>query len=78
VPLLDLALLHDRGIAGTNLTLVAFGALNAAQVLLLTPYRQDGRGRADAGPAGRQCGQAAPRSAAGLRRRAGSSRAGGR
>jgi EmrB/QacA subfamily drug resistance transporter len=43
-PLLDLALLKDRGIAGANLTLVAYGALNAAQVLLLTLYLQDGRG----------------------------------
>jgi EmrB/QacA subfamily drug resistance transporter len=43
-PLLDLALLHDRGITGANLTIFAFGALNAAQVLLLTLYLQDGRG----------------------------------
>ena len=43
-PLLDLALLKDRGIAGANLTMVAYGALNAAQVLLLTLYLQDGRG----------------------------------
>jgi EmrB/QacA subfamily drug resistance transporter len=42
-PLLDLALLNDRGIIGANLTIFAFGALNAAQVLLLTLYLQDGR-----------------------------------
>jgi EmrB/QacA subfamily drug resistance transporter len=42
-PLLDLALLRDRGITGANLTIFAFGALNAAQVLLLTLYLQDGR-----------------------------------
>jgi EmrB/QacA subfamily drug resistance transporter len=44
VPLLDLALLKDRGITGANLTIFAFGAFNAAQVLLLTLYLQDGRG----------------------------------
>src|SRR5579859_3991588 len=43
-PLLDLALLNDRGITGANLTIFAFGAFNAAQVLLLTLYLQDGRG----------------------------------
>jgi EmrB/QacA subfamily drug resistance transporter len=43
-PLLDLALLKDRGIAGANLTLIAVGAFNAAQVLLTTLYLQDGRG----------------------------------
>ena len=43
-PLLNLALLKDRGIAGANLTLIAFGALNAAQVLLLKLYLQQGRG----------------------------------
>ena len=43
-PMLDLALLKDRGIAGADLTMVAYGALNAAQVLLLTLYLQDGRG----------------------------------
>jgi hypothetical protein len=42
-PLLDLALLKDRGITGANLTIFAFGAFNAAQVLLLTLYLQDGR-----------------------------------
>jgi EmrB/QacA subfamily drug resistance transporter len=43
-PLLDLALLQDRGIAGANLTLIAVGAFNAAQVLLTTLYLQEGRG----------------------------------
>ena len=43
-PLLDLALLKDRGIAGANLTIMAVGAFNAAQVLLVTLYLQDGRG----------------------------------
>ena len=43
-PLLDLALFKDRGIAGANLTLIAVGAFNAAQVLLTTLYLQDGRG----------------------------------
>ena len=43
-PLLDLALLKDRGIAGANLTLIAAGAFNAGQVLLATLYLQDGRG----------------------------------
>jgi EmrB/QacA subfamily drug resistance transporter len=43
-PLLDLALLKDRGIAGANLTLVAVGAFSAAQVLLVTLYLQEGRG----------------------------------
>jgi EmrB/QacA subfamily drug resistance transporter len=43
-PLLDLALLKDRGIAGANLALVAVGAFTAAQVLLTTLYLQDGRG----------------------------------
>ncbi len=43
-PLLDLALFKDRGITGANLTLIAYGALNAAQVLLMTLYLQDGRG----------------------------------
>ncbi len=32
-PLLDLALFKDRGIAGANLALIAFGAFNAGQVL---------------------------------------------
>jgi EmrB/QacA subfamily drug resistance transporter len=43
-PLLDLALLKDRGIAGANLTLIAVGAFSAAQVLLITLYLQEGRG----------------------------------
>jgi EmrB/QacA subfamily drug resistance transporter len=43
-PLLDLALLKDRGIAGANLTLIAVGAFNAGQVLLVTLYLQQGRG----------------------------------
>ncbi len=43
-PLLDLALLKDRGITGANLTLIAVGAFNAAQVLLATLYLQEGRG----------------------------------
>jgi len=43
-PLLDLALLKDRSIAGANLTLIAVGAFNAAQVLLVTLYLQEGRG----------------------------------
>ena len=43
-PLLDLALLKDRGIAGANLTLIAVGAFSAAQVLLVTLYLQEGRG----------------------------------
>ena len=43
-PLLDLALLKDRGIAGANLTLIAVGAFSAGQVLLVTLYLQEGRG----------------------------------
>jgi EmrB/QacA subfamily drug resistance transporter len=43
-PLLDLALLKDRGIAGANLTIMTVGAFNAAQVLLVTLYLQEGRG----------------------------------
>jgi EmrB/QacA subfamily drug resistance transporter len=43
-PLLDLALLKDRGIAGANLTLIAVGAFSAAQVLLVSLYLQEGRG----------------------------------
>jgi EmrB/QacA subfamily drug resistance transporter len=43
-PLLDLALLKDRGIAGANLTLIAVGAFSAAQVMLVTLYLQEGRG----------------------------------
>jgi EmrB/QacA subfamily drug resistance transporter len=43
-PLLDLALFKDRGIAGANLVLIAVGAFNAGQVLLVTLYLQEGRG----------------------------------
>jgi MFS family permease len=43
-PLLDLALLKDRSIAGADLTLIAVGAFLAAQVLLTTLYLQEGRG----------------------------------
>src|SRR5580658_10077279 len=43
-PLLDLALLKDRAIAGANLTLIAVGAFSAGQVLLVTLYLQEGRG----------------------------------
>ncbi len=43
-PLLNLALLKDRGIAGANLTLITVGAYSAAQVLLVTLYLQEGRG----------------------------------
>ena len=43
-PLLDLALLKDRGIAGANLTLIAVGAFSAAQVMLVALYLQEGRG----------------------------------
>jgi EmrB/QacA subfamily drug resistance transporter len=42
-PLLNLALLHDRGILGANVSLIAVGAFNAGQVLLVTLYLQDGR-----------------------------------
>ncbi len=42
-PLLDLALLKDRGIAGANLTLIAVGAFSAGQVLLVALYLQEGR-----------------------------------
>jgi EmrB/QacA subfamily drug resistance transporter len=43
-PLLDLDLFKDRCIAGANLTLIAVGAFNAAQVLLVALYLQEGRG----------------------------------
>jgi len=43
-PLLNLALLKDRGITGANVTVVAIGAFSAAQVLLATLYLQEGRG----------------------------------
>ncbi|MCW2542301.1 MAG: transporter [Frankiales bacterium] len=42
-PLLNLALLSDRGILGANVCLIAVGAFNAGQVLLVTLYLQDGR-----------------------------------
>jgi EmrB/QacA subfamily drug resistance transporter len=42
-PILDLALLKDRGILGANLCLVAVGAYAAGQVLLVTLYLQEGR-----------------------------------
>ncbi|MGX7678627.1 MFS transporter [Jatrophihabitans sp. DSM 45814] len=42
-PLLNLAMLTDRGILGANLCLIAVGAFNAGQVLLVTLYLQDGR-----------------------------------
>ena len=43
-PILDLALLKDRGILGANLALIAIGAYSAGQVLLVTLYLQEGRG----------------------------------
>jgi EmrB/QacA subfamily drug resistance transporter len=43
-PLLDLDLLKDRAILGANQCLLAFGACNAAAVLLVTLYLQEGRG----------------------------------
>ena len=43
-PILDLALLKDRGILGANLTLIAVGAFSAGQVLLMSLYLQEGRG----------------------------------
>jgi EmrB/QacA subfamily drug resistance transporter len=43
-PILDLALLKDRGILGANLSLIAVGAFTAGQVLLVTLYLQEGRG----------------------------------
>ncbi|HEY6312045.1 MAG TPA: MFS transporter [Streptosporangiaceae bacterium] len=43
-PILDLALLQDRGILGANLSLIAVGAYSAGQVLLVTLYLQEGRG----------------------------------
>ncbi len=42
-PILDLALLKDRGILGANLCLIAVGAFAAGQVLLVTLYLQEGR-----------------------------------
>jgi hypothetical protein len=43
IPLLDLSLFADRGIRGANLSLLAVGAFNAGQILLLTLYLQEGR-----------------------------------
>ena len=43
-PLLNLDLLKDRGILGANECLLAYGACNAAAVLLVTLYLQEGRG----------------------------------
>ena len=42
-PLLDMALLKDRGILGANLCLIGVGAFSAAEVLLVTLYLQEGR-----------------------------------
>jgi EmrB/QacA subfamily drug resistance transporter len=42
-PILDLALLKDRGILGANLCLIAVGAFSAGQVLLVTLYLQEAR-----------------------------------
>ena len=43
-PILDLALLKDRGILGANLALIAVGAFSAGQVMLVSLYLQEGRG----------------------------------
>jgi len=43
-PILDLALLKDRGIVGANLATTVVGAFNAGEVLLVTLYLQEGRG----------------------------------
>src|SRR5580658_1985238 len=43
-PILNLALLKDRGILGANLALIAVGAFSAGQVLIVTLYLQEGRG----------------------------------
>jgi EmrB/QacA subfamily drug resistance transporter len=43
-PLLNPDLLKDRGILGANECLLAYGACNAAAVLLVTLYLQEGRG----------------------------------
>jgi hypothetical protein len=43
-PLFDLDLLKDRGILGANICLLAYGASNAGEVLLVTLYLQEGRG----------------------------------
>src|ERR1700733_6658750 len=42
-PLVDLSLFADRGIRAANLALLAVGAYNAGQILLLTLYLQEGR-----------------------------------
>jgi hypothetical protein len=42
-PLLDLTLFADRGIRGANLSLLALGAYNAGEILLVTLYLQEGR-----------------------------------
>jgi EmrB/QacA subfamily drug resistance transporter len=42
-PLLDLDLLKDRAILGANVCILAFGACNAGQVILVTLYLQEGR-----------------------------------
>jgi MFS family permease len=42
-PLLDLSLFADRGIRGANLSLLALGAFNAGEILLVTLYLQEGR-----------------------------------
>jgi MFS family permease len=41
-PLLDLALFADRGIRAANLSLLAVGAYNAGEILLVTLYLQEG------------------------------------
>lgn len=43
-PLLNLNLLKDRAILGSNEALLAYGACNAGAVLLVTLYLQEGRG----------------------------------
>jgi hypothetical protein len=42
-PLLDLALFADGGIRAANLSLLAVGAYNAGEILLVTLYLQEGR-----------------------------------
>jgi hypothetical protein len=43
-PILDPALLKDRGIPGSNLALIAIGAISAGQMVLVALYLQEGRG----------------------------------
>ena len=43
-PILDLALLKDRGILGANLALIAVGAFSAGQVMLVSLYPAGGAG----------------------------------